>query len=518
MYKTKIIAYVNAAKKAEAIVTTYESLRGSVDSLEVLRLLPLDISMNLISLNRIINTDPYNHNMAMIKGEDWNVPETYVMSCRKSPWGRLIFSGADFILQKLFRSPITEGEVQLAKETALTQNQFFPEAMWRMVLDKYNGRIPIDIYMPPLGTVLLPHEPVFRVEGPGELAAHFEPALIPIFYPMLVATHFYQLNDHASSMFFLQSLRSSVNPLMDIMINHAALPAGHDWASNNAAAALFEDIWSSGTVAHRLMSFLMSKYAALGSLDPELDAYRHIAKAMPKPMFLVDLVDTIRCGVPKAIQAIKESMIAGKAEDFHCIRLDSGDMKELTIATLKILQENGLNHVRLAISESVEVKMKHEIINLVKEAGFDPSRVGFGAGGAVAWKNKTRDDASAVYKEVEAGNQAVLKLSNAIGKMSLAGKPEIYRNYEAKNGIQSITGQVGECLPGYYPIMIKAVHQGHYQYSETNSDQAVKERVKDQWESLTQQKIEKSTKTRFLAWSFVSLHAPHLLREFEKNY
>lgn len=519
--KFKIVAQrEELVRKAEVVAQRYyQTMRAEVDSIELLRMLPLDVATEIAAKNRVMNTDPYNLTMASIKGEDWKLSETYVMSCRKSPWGKLIFSGADLLLQSLFGSPITRAEYLLAKEIATQQGQIFPDEMWKFILEENAGFIPIDIDMPPLGTVLLPHEPMFRVSGSGELCAHFEPALIPIFYSSLVATHFYQLNDQGKSPFFLQSLRSSINPLHDIQTNYAALPAGHNWASNNAAASLFEDIRSSGTVAHRLMSFYFAIFMEKGIADPELETYRLIARKMSRPMFLVDLVSTISSGLPKAIIAIKESIASGKPEEYHTIRIDSGEMLELCPEVMDYLAVAGLDKVRVAIAESVSVESKSAIRGKVSAIGYDPKRVGFGAGGAVAWYKKSRDDGSAVFKSVMANGIPTVKLSDDIGKTSLAGNPEIFRNLNANRGPQSIIGQVGDSIPGYQPIMVPAIRQGRYVYSESNSDQIVLQRVKDQWAKLTQHKRVIHHTTKALARMFVQATAPEeVLAAFDRDY
>lgn len=507
-------------QQAAKVVDAYDHLRGIYITGAGIRRLPIDVRMQFLAMNRV-NTDPYNNTMFWLKNElgeeTWKTLETYVMSCRRSPFGKLIHSGGDFVLQNLFRAPITAGEVAVAKEAAEARGQQFPSEMWNWVLNEYGGRPPLDIYMPPLGTVLLPHEPMFVVRGPGELAAHFEPWLIPAFFEALVCTHMWQLNDHGAIMFFLQSMRSSANPLMDMMINHGALPAGHDWASNNMAAAAFEQVWSSGTVAHRLMSFLMDYFHQQGAEDPELESYRHLSRIMPKPMYLVDLVDTVQ-GVRKTIKAIKESKNRGEKK-LHCIRLDSGNMKKLVPQVLNMLDKAGLNDVRLAISDSVTKESKAVLRNIVTAAGYNPERLGFGAGGGLAWENKSRDAASAVFKSVQVDGRGTVKLSDSIGKFSLSGWPQIFRWYDAPDGRQSIIGQWEE-NPGkqYQGILVKAVSQGLYIYPETNEDATVAIRAREQWKRLTQQRHCKSEQTVSIARQFVATHAGELLKQFDEEY
>lgn len=99
---------------------------------------------------------------------------------------RIVFNGLDRILEKLFYEPITHAEIDETKRflahAKVTMNGFqeyeFPEAIWRRVVDEFNGRPPIKIKGLPNGSVAYPNEPVIEVisdiKGMGVLGAWFE--------------------------------------------------------------------------------------------------------------------------------------------------------------------------------------------------------------------------------------------------------------------------------------------------------------------------------------------------------
>ncbi len=105
---------------------------------------------------------------------------------------RIIFNGLGIILEKLFFKPITHDEIDETKRflahAKVTMKGFkkydFPEAMWRDVVDHFNGRPPISIRAVKEGSVVYPNEPAIEiksmVKGMGVLAAWFESKLLQV--------------------------------------------------------------------------------------------------------------------------------------------------------------------------------------------------------------------------------------------------------------------------------------------------------------------------------------------------
>jgi hypothetical protein len=108
---------------------------------------------------------------------------------------RIVFYGLGRILERLFYDPVTHQEIDEAlaflANAKVTSNGLTrydcPEELWRLVVDKYNGRPPINIMGMPEGSVVYPNEPVMQVistalkdEKMGELAAWFESKLLQV--------------------------------------------------------------------------------------------------------------------------------------------------------------------------------------------------------------------------------------------------------------------------------------------------------------------------------------------------
>jgi len=103
---------------------------------------------------------------------------------------RIIFSGLQRILERLFYEPITHEEIDETKRflahAKVTGKGFkeyeFPEEIWRKVVDEFEGRPPIKIRAVREGSVIYPNEPAVQIScdinGMGVLAAWFESKLL----------------------------------------------------------------------------------------------------------------------------------------------------------------------------------------------------------------------------------------------------------------------------------------------------------------------------------------------------
>lgn len=488
----------------------FAGLLGQYLSPEALAFLPTHLRYLYLSSNRALTSDAYNRTMHQLSGNISLTPTVYVQSMRRSPFGKMVAAGQTTLLDRIFGRPISEGEVQVARDLAERQHQHFPEDMWQAVLDN-EGYLPVDIYAVPEGEVLLPHEPMFVVKGPNEIAAHLEPLLIPIFYPSAVATHAFLHTDQGQTSFALQDPRNVPDPYVGMLVNDAAATGGIHSTSSDAAAAGVTDMFSWGTVAHRFLSLI------LASGQSEYDAFKIIDQKLDRPCYLVDLLDTFGSGVPAAIRVIKES---SKPQSLHAIRPDSGDMSTLVPDILRMLAAENLNEVSIVVStlsDGDSLAERKKISDAVRAAGFDPQkRLKFGAGGAMVWEKKSRSDWSAAYKISMAFDKGVLKLAEEIGKMSLPGIPMIFRNYQHAT-VQSIVGQASEtdqmAALGYQPIMVPVVLNGRV-VSENLKAMGI-DQTRVHWNVITQKKHLRSNETQAVAREFVAHAAPQRLGVLE---
>jgi nicotinate phosphoribosyltransferase len=162
----------------------------------------------------------------------------------------------------------------------------------------------------------------------------------------------------------------------------------------------------SGTMAH---SFVMS-------FDSEADAFRAYARSFPQAVvLLIDTYDTVR-GAERVVEVAHE--LAGEGISIAAVRLDSGDLLDLSKRVREVLDAGGLADVDILASGDLD---EHRIASLgAAGAPIDAFGVGTQMG--------TSADApalGAIYKLVE--DSAGPKMKLAIGKVTLPGRKQVWR-------------------------------------------------------------------------------------------
>ncbi len=195
----------------------------------------------------------------------------------------------------------------------------------------------------PEGTVVIPHEPLLRVQGPLIQAQLIESALLNIInFQTLIATKTSRIVAAARSEPVLEfGLRRAQGIDGALTASRAAYIGGCAATSNVLAGRIF-GIPVKGTHAH---SWVMC-------FDDEIEAFRAYARAMPNNcIFLVDTYDTLQ-GVRNAVTVARE--LREQGHELTGIRLDSGDLAWLSIEARKILDEAGFPRTMILASNELD--------------------------------------------------------------------------------------------------------------------------------------------------------------------
>ncbi len=193
------------------------------------------------------------------------------------------------------------------------------------------------------GTVVFPHMPMVRVKGKLLACQLLETALLNIVnFQTLIATKAARICMAAKGEAVLEfGLRRAHGIDGGLAASRAAYVGGCAATSNVLAGKLF-DVPVKGTHAH---SWVMS-------YETELQAFEMYAEAMPNNcIFLVDTYDTVE-GVKKAIQVGKK--LREKGYEMLGIRLDSGDLADLSMKARKLLDEAGFSDARIVASNDLD--------------------------------------------------------------------------------------------------------------------------------------------------------------------
>jgi nicotinate phosphoribosyltransferase len=243
-----------------------------------------------------------------------------------------------------------------------------------------------DLWAPPEGTVVFPGEPLIRVEAALPQAQWVETFLLAsIGYPTLVASKAARVVEAAAGRpVFDFGLRRGHGAHAGMIAARAAYIAGAAGTSN-VDAALRLGIPCTGTMAHSWVQ----------SFEREEEAFAAFARVFPgASTLLVDTYDTLE-GVRLA---------AGIEPPVQAVRLDSGDLIELSKAARAELDARGRASVKIFASGDLD---EFSIAKIV-DAGAPIDAFGVGT------EMITSRDAPAlslVYKLVAVNGKGRIKLS-----------------------------------------------------------------------------------------------------------
>lgn len=280
-------------------------------------------------------------------------------------------------------------------------------------LRAFKPRLTIDAV--PEGTVVFPREPLVRVMGPIIDCQLFETTLLNMVnFQTLVATKSQRVcmaaNGGAVSEF---GLRRAQGPDGGISASRAAYVGGCASTSNVLAGKEY-NIPVSGTHAH---SWVMA-------FPSELKAFRAYADAMPKNCTL--LVDTysVEGGVKNAIVVAKE--MEERGEKLAAIRIDSGDLAELSKMARKMFDDAGLGYVKIVASNDLD---EYTIESLLRQ-GAPIDAWGVGTKLATCYEQPALAGVyklSAVKPTPEFDWKPVVKVSEQAYKLTIPGVLQIRR-------------------------------------------------------------------------------------------
>jgi len=400
---------------------------------------------------------------------------------------RMVAIGLSRIIDYLFYEPITHAEIDEAKRfladkrvtTKGFKEMYFPEHLWREIVDKYNGRPPIRIRAVLEGSIVYPNEPVVIIEsipeGYGEIAAWFESTIIKMWsstemvtqlahwleYCKSLVRHIYENTISKEEVAFLASLmlhafgcRAGMVPQVSEWLGADALyifpgsdtfSGGYQaWKNAGEKPGIISSVYA---LAHRNVQGYESEYDChkkLNDVAEDGDISSHVADCY-------SFFDSVENNLlPIALEDKKKG--SGKVT---VGRPDSGNPGEQVVWLCKIAHKHGLSTVKKILNkewrfgtnlkfiegDSMTWKKMKEINNDLLLHGFPPFAWGlYGQGGGQL--DLKRDDFSAKFALCAIGNELtpVCKFSETLGKTTLPGPFKLLRSKEALESKKTIVG------------------------------------------------------------------------------
>lgn len=351
---------------------------------------------------------------------------------RTNPFGGgfLVFAGLADLIHSLKDFNYSDESIQF-----LTEKGFRQEFLEYLKNLRFTG----NISSVREGEIVFPNEPLVRVEGNIIETQLIETILLNFLnYQSLIATKSFRIYLVTGNKTFTDFGLRRAHGLGGIMASRAAIIGGASSTSNVLAAEKY-NIPAMGTMGHSWVQ----------SFNDEITAFRKYAEFNPvNAVFLVDTYHTLKSGVPNAITVAKE--MESRGDKLIGIRLDSGDLAYLSKKARQMLDESGLQDVKIFVSN----QLNEYVIKSLEDQGAQID--GFGVGTDLV-TGKPDAALDGVYKLSECNGKPRMKLSESVEKMTLPGKKCLYRYYDQaghflRDGILLEKENPEECLNIYDPI------------------------------------------------------------------
>lgn len=338
------------------------------------------------------------------------------MYFRKVPdgGGFAIMAGVEQMIERLQKLRFDNGDLELLEKKGF-ESEFIDYLR--------NFRFDCDVWAVPEGTPVFPNEPIVTVKGPIIQAQFIETIiLLCINHQTLIATKANRIVRAAAGKSVAEfGARRAMGFDAATLGARAAYIAGCESSSNMLAAKLY-NIPPSGTMAHSWVQMF----------DSELEAFCQYAREYPDNcVLLVDTYDTVKSGVPNAIEAFKRELLPRGCRP-TAIRIDSGDLTYLSKKARKMLDDAGFPDCNIIASNSLDEYIIRDMLGQGARVDF------FGVGERLI--TAASDPVfGGVYKlcAIEDGEGKIIpkiKLSDNVAKISTPCFKKAWRLFDRESG------------------------------------------------------------------------------------
>jgi nicotinate phosphoribosyltransferase len=289
----------------------------------------------------------------------------------------------------------------------------------------------------PEGSVFFPVEPILRIVAPLPVAQFVETRVINLLHVQTL------LASKAARCFLAAGGRAR---LIDFGLRRAHGSEAGLWAARSSYIVGFDG--TSTLLAEHLYgipAFGTMAHSFIEAHDNEKEAFIHFAESNPRIVtLLIDTYDTV-AGASKVVE-IRETLDR-QGIKIRGVRLDSGDLLDLSRKVRTIFDRSGMRDVQIFASGNIDEYAIHDLLS----AGAPIDAFGVG----------TRLDTSSdipyfdcAYKLMEYAGQPRLKKSE--GKATWPGRKQVFRSFQGDRmagDVLTLEGDRQEGTPLIEPVM-----------------------------------------------------------------
>ena len=361
--------------------------------------------MSILNQHAGLYTDMYQLSMAQAYFLDGRKDDSaaFYYFYRKNPFNGayVVFAGLHDLL------PILAGMCFAKDDIAYLRKANFNQDFLHYLQDfQYRA----DLYSVQEGEIVFPNMPLVSVRGNIVETQLTETLLLNILnLSSLIASKAARMRLVAGDDIILADFgMRRAHGLSAIHASRATIVGGFD-STSNVFSAFTYDLKASGTMAH---SFIQS-------YEDEITAFRRFVEAFPeKCILLVDTYNTLKSGLPNAIQVAREMKERG--QQLLGIRLDSGDLAYMSRMSRKMLDDAGLDSVKIFASNQLD----EHVIRSLRDQGAPIDAFGVGTAVLTGQPDAALDG---VYKLAMAAGKPRLKLSESVRKVTYPAIQQVHR-------------------------------------------------------------------------------------------
>jgi nicotinamide phosphoribosyltransferase len=378
--------------------------------------------------NIILNTDSYKSSHYLQYPQNSEYVSSYI-EARGGEFPEHVFFGLQAFIKAYLLRPITQQDIDEAEAIITAHGEPFNRAGWQYILDKYEGKLPVEIEALPEGKVVPTGTALVQLVNTDShlvwLTSYLETALLrAIWYPTTVATISWRIKQAIRQALILSSEQVEEQLPFKLHDFGARGVSSMESAAIGGLAHLVNfkgtDTLSAILAARRYyaeemagFSIPAAEHSTITSWGQahEVDAYRNMLQQFAKPNSLVAVVsdsyDIYHAVTEIWGKQLKQDVIDSGAT--LIIRPDSGDPKTVVLEVLERLWDafggkiNVKGYrvladcVRVIQGDGVNEQSIRAILDGVLAAGFSADNIAFGMGGALL-QQANRDTLSFAMK------------------------------------------------------------------------------------------------------------------------
>ncbi len=374
------------------------------------------------NINLILQADSYKYSHFKLFPEGTKVNNSYIESRgidSKSDLpqdAEVVFFGLQAYIQEYLTKPITQEDIDEADKLISAHGLPFNREDWQVIVDEFNGYLPLYIEALPEGTVVKPGVAMVQVRNTDDrfawLASFIETAIMrAVWYPSTVAT----VSREAKKIIkeFLETTADTTDGLpfklhdfgaRGVSSSESAMLGGMahlvNFMGTDTVEALVGAIRYYGADGPVGFSIPASEHSTITSWgrEGELAAYENMLDVFAKPGAIIACVSdsyNIFNAVENLWPSLKDKIVDSGVT--LVIRPDSGDpVTVVTQITETLAEKFGytmnskgykvLNNVRVIQGDGIDVQVMKRILYSLKMIGFSAENIAFGMGGALLQK------------------------------------------------------------------------------------------------------------------------------------